>query len=166
VKALFAGRFQPFHKGHLHALKKISKEAERVFIVIGSAQYANTKENPFSADEREEMIKRALDSEGIANYGIYKVPDVNDDAEWAKHICSFVPDFDAVYSGNRLVRKLLKAHGKKVIPLKHVNRGELSGTEIRRKISENLEWRSFLPKSVSAYIAEIGGDARIKKLMN
>ncbi|NIA01996.1 MAG: adenylyltransferase/cytidyltransferase family protein, partial [Nitrospirae bacterium] len=28
--ALFIGRFQPFHKGHLEMIKKILKENERV----------------------------------------------------------------------------------------------------------------------------------------
>lgn len=163
MRALFVGRFQPFHNGHLHAIKKIAKDAEKVFIVIGSSQYANTEENPFSAEEREEMVKRALDKEGINNYAIYKAPDVNDDAKWASHVCSFVPDFDAVYSGNKLVQKLFKAYGKKIIPVKHVNRGKLSGTEIREKIKKNLEWKLFLPESVSEYIMKIGGDERIKK---
>jgi len=162
MKALFVGRFQPFHNGHLHAIKEIAGKAEKVFIIIGSSQHANTEENPFSAEEREEMIRRALGEAGITNYAIYKVPDVNNDAAWAEHLCSFVSDFDVVYSGNKLVQKLFKAHGKKVIPLKHVNRENLSGTEIRRRIRESLDWQSLLPESVSNYIIEIGGVKRIK----
>ena len=79
MKALLIGRFQPFHKGHLQAIKKILKEANEVVIVIGSSQFKNTVENPFSAEERLEMIRQALKEEMISRYQVFKVPDINND---------------------------------------------------------------------------------------
>ncbi|RMF91195.1 MAG: nicotinamide-nucleotide adenylyltransferase, partial [Methanobacteriota archaeon] len=62
MKALFIGRFQPLHKGHMMIIKRILEETDALSIVIGSSQHAGTPENPFSADEREEMLRRALEA--------------------------------------------------------------------------------------------------------
>ena len=58
--ALFVGRFQPFHFGHLHAIKKILEESEELLIVVGSAQMSHEPDNPFTAGERLEMIGKTL----------------------------------------------------------------------------------------------------------
>ena len=41
---LYVGRFQPFHLGHLEAIKHILKKVDTVIIAIGSAQYSHTLE--------------------------------------------------------------------------------------------------------------------------
>ena len=41
MTALFIGRFQPFHKGHLAAIKWILKKEGKIFIVIGSNQQSS-----------------------------------------------------------------------------------------------------------------------------
>jgi len=64
-RALFVGRFQPFHNGHLHAVKSILGDADELVVVVGSAQMSHEPDNPFTAGERLEMIKYALDSAGI-----------------------------------------------------------------------------------------------------
>ena len=48
-RALFVGRFQPFHYGHLHAVRTILEEAEELVIVVGSAQMSHEPDNPFTA---------------------------------------------------------------------------------------------------------------------
>ena len=60
MKALFIGRFQPFHKGHLKVIKDIIKKDYRVIIGIGSSQYSHTVDNPFTSDERKKMIQETL----------------------------------------------------------------------------------------------------------
>ena len=60
TRALFVGRFQPFHHGHLHAIKLILEEADDMVIVVGSAQMSHELDNPFTAGERIEMIQAAL----------------------------------------------------------------------------------------------------------
>src|SRR5207245_2773190 len=64
-RALFVGRFQPFHRGHLATVRRILETNDEIIVGIGSAQYSHTGENPFTAGERYEMIKRALDAEEI-----------------------------------------------------------------------------------------------------
>jgi nicotinamide-nucleotide adenylyltransferase len=54
---LLLGRFQPFHNGHLFALRLILRENDRAVVVIGSAQASHDSENPFSAGERYDIIR-------------------------------------------------------------------------------------------------------------
>ena len=56
TRALFVGRFQPFHYGHLHAVESILKENDELLLVVGSAQMSHEPDNPFTAGERIEMI--------------------------------------------------------------------------------------------------------------
>ncbi|MFH0970944.1 MAG: adenylyltransferase/cytidyltransferase family protein, partial [Candidatus Micrarchaeota archaeon] len=58
--ALVIGRFQPFHNGHLEAIRKMIKDNGKLLLVIGSAQESRTRKNPFSAKERMEMISACL----------------------------------------------------------------------------------------------------------
>ncbi|MBS7649487.1 adenylyltransferase/cytidyltransferase family protein, partial [Candidatus Bathyarchaeota archaeon] len=64
-RALYVGRFQPFHLGHLEAAKYILQNAREIIIVVGSAQESHTLENPFTAGERVYMIRLALNEANI-----------------------------------------------------------------------------------------------------
>jgi len=68
MSAIFVGRFQPFHKGHLEAIKWILKREKEILIFIGSLQESWQKDNPFSFFERKEMVEKALFSENIKNF--------------------------------------------------------------------------------------------------
>jgi len=129
MKALFIGRFQPFHSGHLDAIKQISQG--EIIIGIGSSQYSDTEDNPFSFGEREKMIKKSLAGLSI-NYRIIAIPDIHDAKNWVAHVKNIVGDFDVVYTGNELVKKLFEEGGHKVVQLK-INI-PISGTELRKKM--------------------------------
>lgn len=162
-RALFIGRFQPFHNGHLAMVKRILETNEEIIVGIGSAQYSHTGENPFTAGERYEMIKRALDAEGIHNYHIVPIPDTHVHSIWVSHIRSLVPHFDVVYSNSDLVVRLFREHGVKVLSPPLVDRARLSGTELRERMLKGGEWESLVPAAVAAYIGEIEGVARIQE---
>ena len=160
--ALFVGRFQPFHKGHLWAVNKILEENEVVIIGIGSSQYSDTMENPFSFYERKEMIKRTLDKEGITNYKVIAIPDIHDHTEWAVYVMDLVKGFHFVYTGSELTRKLFTLAG---VHVKDLNRKDhISASEVRFRIIKDMDWKELLSESVLDYIIEIGGEDRIKKL--
>ena len=65
-RGVFVGRFQPFHLGHLKAVKDILGEVDELVIVVGSSQYSHEIDNPFTTGERITMIKRALEEEEIS----------------------------------------------------------------------------------------------------
>lgn len=54
--AVFIGRFQPFHNEHLNVLNKALEIADKVLVVIGSYRVAPNTKNPFTYEERVEMI--------------------------------------------------------------------------------------------------------------
>ncbi len=58
--AVVIGRFQPFHNGHQELIENALATADQVLIVLGSACGPRSLRNPFTADEREEMIKLNL----------------------------------------------------------------------------------------------------------
>ena len=54
---VFIGRFQPLHNAHVEIIRKASELAEKVIIVVGSANQPRTVKNPFSYGEREYLIQ-------------------------------------------------------------------------------------------------------------
>lgn len=53
---VFIGRFQPLHNAHVEIIRKAGELAEKVIIVVGSANQPRTFKNPFSFEERKELI--------------------------------------------------------------------------------------------------------------
>ncbi|MCS7119091.1 MAG: nicotinamide-nucleotide adenylyltransferase [Archaeoglobaceae archaeon] len=165
MRALFVGRFQPYHLGHHEVVKIILEEVDELIIGIGSAQESHTIENPFTAGERVLMISRAIEELGIRKK-VYIIPleDIYRNSLWVSHVCSMVPPFDVVYTNNPLVYRLFKEAGFKVLKTTMINRTEFHGTEIRRKMLEGVEWEKFVPKAVIEVIKEIGGIERIREI--
>jgi nicotinamide-nucleotide adenylyltransferase len=127
MKALFIGRFQPFHKGHLFLLQHIRKQYEEIIIGIGSSQYNGTSENPFSETERKQMIAQSLEDVGINNYRIISIPDIHDPPRWVDHVCSLVSDFDIVITNNPFTRKLFSKRGFLLKGTPYFNKKHYSG---------------------------------------
>lgn len=124
--ALFIGRFQPFHSGHLDAIKQIS--ASEIIIGVGSSQYSGTNDNPYSFEERKKMIEKSLGKKSK----IIAIPDIHDAKKWVAHVEKIVGKFDIVYTGNDMVRRLFEEKYYKVKSLKiNIN---ISGTELRKKM--------------------------------
>ena len=90
--ALFIGRFQPFHNGHLAALKYIAARHPRVLVVIGSADKFREKENPFTARERMAMVRAVISEAGLSRIcKPYPLSDIPNDYEWVMYLDAHVP---------------------------------------------------------------------------
>lgn len=133
--ALFIGRFQPFHAGHLDALKQIlgdpSTNSGQVIIGVGSSQYSGTDENPYSFAERKKMIELAIKNFKNKNFKIIAVPDIHDPPNWVEHVEKIVGKFDLVYTGNKFTAKLFKE--KKYMVKNIKKRINISGTTLRKQ---------------------------------
>jgi len=164
-KALFVGRFQPFHLGHLLAIEEILRKNDRVIIIIGSARQRNTPENPFSVEERIEMIKDSLLARGIRDFEIDSLEDFNDDKMWTAAI-KHAYRFDAVYSQNPWTIECFKRNGMHVKKHRLYHERRYSGVSIRKRIAEGKEWRRLVPPQVYGHIMRIKGEERIRGLMN
>ena len=53
------GRFQPFHNAHLEIVKRATALCDKLVIVVGSARQPRTYKNPFTFEERAQMIRHA-----------------------------------------------------------------------------------------------------------
>ncbi len=160
--ALFIGRFQPFHLGHLLAIREILQRNDFVIIGIGSSKKSNTPTNPFTFKERKEMIEAALKEEGISNYKIVEIPDVNDDIIWAEQIKKSIK-FDIAYTNNKWVKDCFEkigAHTKKTKIY-----GAYKAERVRELIANGQYWKDQVPTAVYEYVTKISGDKRIKKLL-
>ncbi|KYH39800.1 MAG: nicotinamide-nucleotide adenylyltransferase [Candidatus Bathyarchaeota archaeon B63] len=165
-RALYPGRFQPFHSGHLEAVKYVLSNASEVIVMIGSALQSHTLKNPFTSGERMMMVRLALTEAGISpdRYYIVPVPDLEIHGIWVSHVCSLVPRFDVVYSNEPLTRRLFIEAGFKVKRIPFYRRAECSATEIRERMLKGISWEALLPKSVARYIKEIRGVERLRDL--
>jgi len=156
---LYIGRFQPLHKAHYKIINKLSKKVDYLIIGVGSSEKHHTIDNPFTLKERADMLN---DSLKIKNYTIKPIPDLDDYQRWAKHVKKTVGEFDIIYTGNKLVKELLKKEGIEVKLLKPLS--YISATQIRDMIAKNQNWRKYVPKETAKIIKKIDGEERIKNL--
>lgn len=163
--ALFIGRFQPFHKAHLQDIKNILKECDELIIAIGSSQYSGTEDNPFSTEERIEMIEDVLISEDIGDYTLFPVPDVGDDSRWVEEIITLVPNFDVVYTGNDWTENCFKSYKKKQFAVKKIKLiPGVNSTTVRDRILKNKNWQELVPEKIAEFIGKVKGVERIKRI--
>lgn len=88
--AVCIGRFQPFHNGHLALLEQALAMADQVIVVIGSARQARTPRNPFTWQERADMIRLALPEADQLRVTCLPVRDERDDDRWLQTVRSGV----------------------------------------------------------------------------
>ena len=110
------GRFQPFHLGHLGAVKAVLKEVDELIIVIGSAQYSHNLNNPFTAGERLVMIRNAMQEAklSLSKLWIVPVPDVHLHMLWVSEVEGYTPKFDICFSNEPLTKRLFSEAGYQV----------------------------------------------------
>lgn len=144
--ALFIGRFQPLHLGHLDALKQITEN--NIIIGIGSSQYSGTKENPYDFAKRKKMIESCTKYLTKKNVAVIAIPDIHDESRWVDHVKNLIPNFDTVYTGNDFVARLFKI---KNYPVKNIIINQkISGTEIRQMMSDNNPaWKKLVPTKIT-----------------
>jgi nicotinamide-nucleotide adenylyltransferase len=165
-RGLFVGRFQPFHLGHLQAIKDVLKEVDELVIVIGSAQYSHNLDDPFTAGERLVMVRNALEEAGIdyARVWVVPVPDVHLHMMWVSAVEGYSPKFDVVYSNEPLTRRLFMEAGYEVESIRFHKRKVYSSTEVRERLLNGESWEKLVPKSVAEFIKEIDGVNRLRDL--
>lgn len=99
---IFIGRFQPFHNGHKKVIDRALELSKNVIVFIGSANSARCYRNPWTFEERKEMIYNSYllrDLEDDIGYIpttsrlIFKpLDDVYNDQAWIKQVQELVMD--------------------------------------------------------------------------
>ncbi|GMA13982.1 NUDIX domain-containing protein [Deinococcus metallilatus] len=63
---VYIGRFEPPHQAHLLVMLEALEQVQKLIVVIGSARAARNTKNPFTAEERQEVITAMLLEAGAA----------------------------------------------------------------------------------------------------
>ena len=145
-------------------IKQALKKTDFLYIGIGSTQYSHTSDNPFTTEERAEIIKKALIKNKIPEdqFQIIPIPDIHSNPDWPEYVQSLVPSFDIVFVGdNGLVKELFETYTD--IPIKIVNHEiDICATDIRNAIQNNQDWKKYLDNTTIEYLKKIDGIKRVK----
>ncbi|MEM3386442.1 MAG: nicotinamide-nucleotide adenylyltransferase [Nitrososphaerales archaeon] len=163
---LLIGRFQPFHLGHLFAVKYALGKVATLYIIVGSAEKSHQTDNPFTAGERIRMIKAALEEASIdcRRVMIIPLPDASAHSLWVASVKSMVPKFDVVFSNDPLTRRLFQEENVEVLDIPFHERSTYSATEVRRRMLSGEAWEELVPRAVAVIISEIKGVERLRQL--
>jgi nicotinamide-nucleotide adenylyltransferase len=167
TRGILVGRFQPFHLGHLSAVRESSKDVDELIMVVGSSQRSHEFRNPFTAGERIEMIRETLAAEReIDEHKIILIPVPDTDVHylWTYQVDLLVPRYDMVYTNDPFTEYLFTERGVKVAQPRLRKRRELSGTQIRRRMVIDKDWHSLVSTRTAEFISAINGVKRIKSL--
>ena len=164
MNGFLIGRFQTFHLGHLEAVNFALSKVDQLYIGIGSSNKSNELRNPFTADERNQMIKSSLDEIIMQRVSLYNIPDVDDHSKWTESIDKIIPKYDIVFSNDDFTHRLYEENTKKIISVALKSREDLSGTNIRRLIQNDGNWKDLVPNGTKNILLKIDAKNRLKDL--
>ena len=164
MDGLLIGRFQPFHLGHLDAILFGLSKVENLFIAIGSSNKSNEKRNPFSAEERREMIISSIEPSMIDRIKIFDIPDVDNHEKWTFEIDQIVPKYDVVFTNDGLTEALFEKRQINVIPVILKDREKFSGTNIRQLIANGKNWQDLVTEGTRKVLDKLNAKERLKNL--
>ena len=141
------GRFQMLHKGHESLINEGLKLCERFVLLIGNSEESRTKNNPFTFEERKEMIKTVFGDKvevyPIISIGIGYIP------AWGNYImntikfyCGEYPDFVLRGSDDGRSEWLDKTKYDNITEyIISRNLIKVSATQVREKLLEWYHWQ-------------------------
>jgi len=164
MNGLLIGRFQPFHLGHLDAVLFGLSRVENLFICIGSSNKSNERKNPFSAEERREMITLSIEPSITDRIKIFDIPDVGDHEKWTFEIDKIVPKYDVVFTNDEFTKTLFEKRKISVISVVLKDREKFSGTNIRELIADDKNWQDLVPQGTRKVLDNLNAKERLKNL--
>ena len=159
-------RTQPPHQGHISMLEAACHNAAEVVIGIGSANITDAK-NPYTASERELMLRKSLDDRGLTNYSFVHIPDFEQDAQWVQYVKeqAKLDQNTAIVSGNSWVENIFGKEGYQMIQPAEIVEGplvDISATKLREMIvSDDERWKQYAASGTLHYFGKLGGKERI-----
>ena len=164
MNGLLIGRFQPFHLGHLEALQFALSKVDKLWVGLGSSNRPVEKNNPFTAEQRKEMILSSIDDSMKEKISIYFFPDLDNHMKWVEKIDTIVPKFDIIFSNDDLTKHLYSKRNIQVLSIPFLNRESLSGTNIRDLIISDQKWNNFVPDGTRNFLEKTGAKEHLKNL--
>lgn len=171
-KALYLGRFHIMHNGHLSIIKFIESQpdVDELIIGVGSSQYSRNNKsfeapliiNPFTFEERETMIKSALENELTKPYSVLGIMDQHDHQRWARHIVSTLPKFQYFYTNNKREADVFWPLG--IECRQFLLKDKYHAQVMREMIANNDDWEPMVPKGAAKVIKEKNLDQVLRDL--
>ena len=167
------GRFQPFHKGHEFMLEFAERWRQSnhpelpLIIAIGSSNRPESLRNPWSYQEREEMISHWIESNDFKTIPeIISIPDIDDPPNWVSHAESYHGEAGIFLSSDIDSLELYSKTNWPVVEIPMEERDRLEGWRVRETVrmmstiddasavSEVLS--PTIPESVVSFMIENG----------
>lgn len=92
---IFIGRFQPIHQGHMHAIGIAASQVDKLYLLIGSANACRSIKNPWTYQERVNMIRSKLWTNHITNVELVPLNDYPyNDTQWIADVRATAEHFN------------------------------------------------------------------------
>ena len=93
--AVVIGRMQFLHNGHIHLFREALKRADQLLVLVGSADKAPSPSNPFSYQDRENVIYDALKELGAEARWVSVKPLADDyrEEQWQLNVMNAVANY-------------------------------------------------------------------------
>ncbi len=169
MRNLYLSRFRLFHKGYRDMVRYIlEKDGKDLIIGIGASQRSHYLDNPFTGEEREEMIAGTLRDEGLIDrVSIVQIDETNIGYEnWTSLLKRICPRFDLVYYNSDLVRLLCQKSGYEAREVPRFKRREYSFDFIKERIIDCGPWEDLVPDPAVKVIKAHGLDERLRRLQD
>ncbi len=158
------GRFQPFHNSHLELVRFALKQAENLIIVLGSDNQASTIANPWSSEQRTQMIRGALTDEENKHVEVLRAKDyLYNNNMWVTAVQEMISNVTDNCEDIKLIghEKDRSSFYLKQFPqwgdhIEFQSSEKLDGTRIREDLfrKDTITIKSRLPKTVFDYLVE------------
>jgi bifunctional NMN adenylyltransferase/nudix hydrolase len=167
--AVFIGRFEPFHVGHEAVIREGLTQANKMVVIVGSSGGPRSYRNPFTYEERVEMIRGAFaeDSHRIITVPLEDM--IYNDEKWIKEVQESVTKaFTEAYGGwHPMAKVALIGHNKdnssfylKLFPqwdsIAVQDYRAISATTIRESYFSNMQFieTELVPSSTAEFLRE------------
>ncbi len=172
-RTLYIGRFQVFHLGHLDVIQTMAAAADvdEIVVAVGSAQYDHERKhpsapwsvNPFTIEERLEMMERSLEGKIIKPYALHPVPDYHDWQKWYQHIERELPPCFCLYSSDAKERAFFEDQGYETRGFSR--RYSFHAGSLRVDLAEGNDIQDSVPAGALAVLERIDAGRRMRELL-
>ena len=171
-RALYLGRFQMLHNGHLGVMKFIESQndVDEIVIGIGSSQYSRFNKsieapliiNPFTFEERKAYVEKTLKDNIKKPYRVIGIMDQHDYDRWVKHTFVVAPKISYIYTNSRGEIDAFSKAGYECrrFPLS----SNYNATLLRELMVNDGPWEKYVPTAVKEVICEKKLDNVVKEL--
>jgi bifunctional NMN adenylyltransferase/nudix hydrolase len=176
--AVYIGRFQPFHIGHRGTIQQALHEANHVIVLVGSADSPRSSKNPFTFNERADMIRREFHDERLHIEPLHDFT-YRDEAwiaEVGKKVQAYVMDYGTSDSTVALYGHIKDDSSHYLDCFKQWKTEDtgkyaddvISATDVRKMYYEGMSssyYNNVLPKASELFLAEFKQHETFKQLV-